>query len=78
MEINTQKSKVMWISKQERAEEELNIVCEGKILEKVNNYECLGVIISSDGRIEQEVLNIVKKATTAYYGMKNTIIGKKK
>ena len=38
----------MWISKQERADEELNIVCEGKILGKVNNYEYLGVIISSD------------------------------
>ena len=66
----------MWISKQERADEELNVVCEGKILEEVNNYEYLGVIISSDGRIEQEVLNRVRKATTAYYGMNNTIIGK--
>ena len=50
MEINTEQSKVMWISKQERADEELNIVCEGKILEKLNNYDYLGVIISSDGR----------------------------
>ena len=66
MEINTEKSKVMWISKQEKAEEELNIVGEGKILEKVNNYEYLGVITSSDGRIEQEISN---RVIESYYSI---------
>lgn len=77
MEINIEKSKVMWISKQDRSEDELNIECDGKTLERIDTYEYLGVIISSDGRIEQEVLNRVKKATTAYYGMNSTIMGKK-
>lgn len=77
MVVNTEKSKVMWVSKQDRSYEELDIVCDGKTLEKIEIFQYLGIIISSDGKIEQEVLNRVKKATSAYYEMNRTIIGKR-
>ncbi|KAJ4450100.1 hypothetical protein ANN_01507 [Periplaneta americana] len=77
MRINVNKSKVMWISKEDRQETEFNIECEGQNLERVESFKYLGTIITSDGRVDQEVLNRVKKATSAYYQISNTIVGKK-
>lgn len=77
MTINTEKSKVMWVSKKDKSEEDLLILCEGKVLERVESFEYLGSILTSDGRIDQEILHRTKKGMSAYFQICNTIVGKK-
>lgn len=77
MKINMDKSKVMKISKEDSQNDQLNIRYNNQELQKVENYQYLGTIISSDGKIDQEILNRTKKAVNAYYGINNTIVGKK-
>lgn len=76
MSVNTNKSKIMCINKQD-PEGNINIECSGKILEVVNHYEYLGVIISQDGTIEQEIRNRISKATSVYYQINTTLINKR-
>lgn len=63
MTINAEKSKVMLVG---RDENEGAIDCNGAPLQFVDAYEYLGTIISRDGKIDQEVLNRVKKANGVY------------
>jgi hypothetical protein len=61
----------------ERGEGNINIQCEGEMLEQVDSYTYLGTVISQDGRIDQEVANRVQKANNAYFQMDNIIFGKR-
>jgi hypothetical protein len=74
MELNEKKSKVMKVSKRE---DNINIQCEGEMLEQVDSYTYLGTVISQDGRIDQEVANRVQKANNAYFQMNNVVFGKR-
>ena len=76
MTLNIGKSKVMRVSKNER-EEELVIEYNNERLEEVNNYTYLGVEISKDGKIEEEINNRIRKANNIYYQINNTVLGKK-
>ncbi|KAJ4445432.1 hypothetical protein ANN_07237 [Periplaneta americana] len=77
MKINMDKSKVMKISKEGSHNDQLNIIYNNQELQKVEKYQYLGTIISSEGKIDQEILNRTKKSVNAYYGINNTIVGKK-
>jgi rRNA-processing protein FCF1 len=61
LEINTAKSKTMKISKAQN-NEKLNIKWNEIILEAVEQYSYLGVIITNDERIDKEIKNRIKKA----------------
>lgn len=61
----------------EEEEENINIRCEGKQLDRIESYEYLGVIISQDGTIEGEIRNRVSKASRVYYQINTTLINKK-
>lgn len=74
MEINATKSKVMLVGRED--EDHPLITCNGVPLEKVDTYQYLGTIFCRDGRIDQEVLNRVKKANGVFYSICTTIIGK--
>jgi hypothetical protein len=76
LEINTAKSKIMKISKAQD-NKELNIKWNETILEVVEQYIYLGVIITKDGRIDKEINNRIKKASQIYYKINNTVLGKK-
>jgi hypothetical protein len=60
LEINTTKSKIMKISKAQD-NKVLNIKWNETILEIVEQYSYLGVIITNDGR-DKEINNRIKKA----------------
>jgi hypothetical protein len=77
LEINTPKSKIMKISRAQD-NEELNIKRNETMLEVVEQYSYLGVIITNDGRIDKEISNRIKKANQIYYEINNTVLGKKK
>ena len=47
------------------------------ILEVVEQYSYLGVIITNDGRIDKVINNRIKKANQIYYEIHNTVLGKK-
>lgn len=78
MSINIKKSKVMIIKgKTSEVNEEGGIFCKGVRLEEVSTYQYLGTTISNEGKIDQEVLNRIKKATGIYYQLNKTVFGKK-
>lgn len=76
MKINTNKTKIMKIEKND-TNENTRITCNGKELEWVNNYEYLGTVINKTGTIEQEILNRRDKASKVYYAINKSIIAKK-
>ena len=47
------------------------------ILEVLEQYSYLGVIITNDGRIDKEINNRIKKANQIYYEINDKILGKK-
>jgi hypothetical protein len=57
--------------------EELNIKWSETILEIVEQYSYLGVIITNDGRRDKEINNRIKKANQTCYEINNTVLGKK-
>jgi hypothetical protein len=65
MELNEKKSNVMEVSK--RGEGNINIQCKGEMLDQVDSYTYLGTVTSQDDRIDQEVVNRVQKANSAYF-----------
>jgi hypothetical protein len=75
MELNEKKSKVMEVSK--RGEGNINIQCKGEMLEQVDSCTYLGTVTSQDDRIDQEVVNTVQTANSAYFQMNNIIFGKR-
>ena len=77
MKINTSKSKVMKVGREENGNEDINIKWKDDKLEQVNTYQYLGTIISSTGSLEDEINNRVNKANGIYYQIYNSIIGKK-
>lgn len=76
MTINESKTKTMQIQRN-NGNNTQDFTCKGKKLESVTNFEYLGTIISSDGRIEPEIANKIKKATNIYYAINRTLLGKK-
>ena len=54
LRINVEKSKVMKCTR-EREGGKLDIVLNGKLVEEVNNFKYLGVVISADGTMSEEL-----------------------
>ena len=79
MALNPYRSKVpvMVVAKQQSAGRTVNISCKEAEFQLVSQYSYLGAIISSDGRIDNEIMNRVQKSTIAFYTIYQTIFGKK-
>ncbi|XP_039276101.1 uncharacterized protein LOC120349670 [Nilaparvata lugens] len=75
MIMNVSKSKVMVVSRGGR--ENIQIMVSEELLEQVGKYEYLGTMFSEDGKIDLEVMNRVRKGSTAYYAIKDCIFGKR-
>jgi hypothetical protein len=76
MRIIAKKSKVMVITKNKNREP-LSITWEEEQLEQVERFECLGTIVTEDGKIDEEINHGVQKANQIYYQLPNTIVGNK-
>ena len=66
MILNTTKSKTMYCSKG-NLEEELKVTLKDSRLEQVEQYTYLGVTISKNGKIEEEINNRISKANNIFY-----------
>jgi hypothetical protein len=55
----------------------LHIRCNNRELEQKTSFEYLGTIIHQNGKIEEEVLNRIRKTNSIYYQLNQTIFGKK-
>ena len=66
MILNTTKSKTMYCSKG-NLEEELKVTWKGSELEQLEQYTNLGVTISQNGKIEEEINNRISKANNIFY-----------
>ncbi|XP_014278470.1 uncharacterized protein [Halyomorpha halys] len=75
MTINVRKSKTMHIV---REQENIEILCIGESIEMVDEYTCLGTVISRNGKVDQEISNRIKKVNVLYYHLCNTVIEKRK
>ena len=75
MEVNVNKSKVMHVTKE--IQRRIHIEWDGKIMEQVENFEYLGTIINSKGKIDMEINHRINKANQIYYQINQTLIGKK-
>jgi hypothetical protein len=53
-------------------------MCNNIELEQTTILEYLGTIIHQNGKIEEEVLNRVRKTNNIYYQLNQTIFGKNK
>ena len=73
MQINTSKSKVLVMTREER--EDVQLICNGETLEVVTEYTYLGTVISSSGKIDAEISSRICKANQVYYQTTNSIIG---
>ena len=74
MTMNTQKTKVMAIS---RVPQLLNIEIEGKLIEQVQNYVYLGVVINETGNHEIDLNERINKSNNLFYALNKTFIRKK-
>ena len=59
--VNMEKSKVMKVSKT-GDQIELNISLDGRIMEEVNAYRYLGVDVTNDGKMNEEVNHKIGEA----------------
>lgn len=76
MQVNVDKSKVMKLARGNQGREG-QIQIDETQLQNVGELEYLGVILSSDGRVDKEVRNRISKANKVYYQINNTLVGKK-
>ena len=74
LKINASKTKTMLISREPNTHE---IKLEGEVLEQVNCYKYLGVMITSNGSLKEEINHRISKATKVYSQLGNCFIGKK-
>ena len=77
MEINVKKSKVMGIAKDGNLNLKMNIKYKNEELEKGELFEYLEMIITCNGRYDEEIINRKRKANSMYYQFNKTIMGKK-
>jgi hypothetical protein len=75
--VNEMKSKVMRVCRIGDQVGNLHIMCNTE-LEQTTSFEYLGTIIHQNGKIEEEVLNRVRKTNNIYYQLNQTIFGRKK
>lgn len=73
MVINTSKSKILVLSREEP--EEVHLICNGETLEVVPEFTYLGTVISSSGKIDPEISHRITRANQVYYQVCNSIIG---
>ena len=66
--VNVEKSKVMKVSKN-GDQNELNISLDGKRMEEVNAYRYLGVDVTNDGKMNEEVNHRVGEAKKVVGGL---------
>jgi hypothetical protein len=78
MAVNEMKSKMMRVCRIGDQVENLHIMCNNIELEQTTSFEYLGTIIHQNGKIEEEVLNRVRKTNNIYYQLNQTIFGKKR
>lgn len=72
MTINTKKTKVMVIGKEEH-NEPLQIKLEGTCLEQVRQYRYLGAMITTDGKDDKEIRCRTAMAKEAFYNFANVL-----
>ena len=72
MKINTGKTKVMQIGRTEGSRP-LRIEVDGMPLEQVTKYKYLGVIITEDGRDDEEIKTRLGIARTAFNNLENVL-----
>jgi hypothetical protein len=71
LKINTDKTKIMIFNK--RKIKNCSFVLSGHLLENVNTYNYLGLIISSSGSFIAGVKELAQKAFRAYIEMKSSL-----
>lgn len=78
MEVNINKTKTMIVNENQKGEQNnKDIKCKNKKLERVTTYEFLGSNITEDGKMEAELTNRANKSTRIYYTINKTILGHK-
>lgn len=78
MEVNINKTKTMIVNeKQKEDQNNKDIKCKNKKLERVTTFEFLGSMITEDGKIDAELANRANKSSRIYYTMNKTILGHK-
>jgi hypothetical protein len=77
MAVNEMKSKVMSVHRIGDQVGNLHIMCNNIELEQTTSFEYLRKIIHQNRKIEEEVLNRLRKTNNIYYQLNQTIFGKK-
>ena len=74
LKINSKKTKTMVISREQKSHA---IKLNGEVLEQVDTYKYLGVVISSNCSLKEEINQRISKATKVYGQLGNTFISKR-
>ena len=78
LDINANKSKVLYITKKKEEETGNPKITVGTDeLEAVNQFKYLGTMFSRNGKIGTEIKNRISQATRTYYQLNKTVINKK-
>ena len=72
MKMNSKKTKTMLVSKYVTLTK-VNLKIGGDIIKLIDNYTYLGQTITSNGKCDDEILNIIEIATGAFNSMLITI-----
>lgn len=74
MKMNIEKTKVMAVANEPQ---QMHIQIEGKVIEQVQQFNYLGVIIENTGRQELDITEKIEKSNKLYYAINKTFINKK-
>nr|CAH7735643.1 unnamed protein product [Callosobruchus chinensis] len=73
LKVNVTKTKVMTTTK----EKNIQITSEGKVIEQVEAFKYLGIVIQGDGTMEVEIKERLMKASKLYHTLRRSFICKK-
>ena len=74
LKVNIEKTKVMSIGRERK---KLTLTLDGKVLEQVDSFRYLGVMIHSSGKNEVEITDRVESTIKLYHSLNTAFIGKK-
>ncbi|KAJ3640287.1 hypothetical protein Zmor_003596 [Zophobas morio] len=75
MTINLNKTKALVIS---NSPKEINLLLNGNKVEQVKEFECLGVKIDEEGKLQKELDSRIAKTTKLYHSLKKGLLIRKK